>query len=133
MAAAEARSRSDMAGRKLYIFAAAVETATGLALIIYPPIVTELLLGEGVSGTGLALGRVAGFALLSLGLACWPSRVEVGGKTLSLRAMLTYNLLITVYLLVLGAGGESTGKLLWPAVVLHGALTLLLASMWFRA
>jgi hypothetical protein len=51
--------------------AAVIEAATGLALMIYPLLLSNLLLGEDVSGAGMALGRVAGFALLGLGLACW--------------------------------------------------------------
>ena len=117
--------------RTLYLVAAAVEGATGLALVIYPSVVTELLLGEGVSGVGTALGRVAGFALVSLALACWPSHTNGGGDTSGLRAMLSYNLLVTLYLLLLGIGGESVGKLLWPAFAVHAVLTLLLGRAWF--
>jgi hypothetical protein len=117
--------------RELLGFSAAVEAVTGLALIAYPPLVTLLLLGKRLSGPGIALGRVAGFALLSLGLACWPAGEAVDGKTPGHRAMLTYNLLVALYLLGLGIGGESTGMLLWPAFVLHALLTILLARAWF--
>ena len=51
--------------------AAVIEAATGLTLIIYPSLLSNLLLGEDVSGAGMALERVAGFALLGLGLTCW--------------------------------------------------------------
>ena len=44
--------------------------------------------------------------------------------------MLTYNSLATLYLLGLGIGGEWVGPLLWPAVALHGTLSLLLARQW---
>jgi hypothetical protein len=114
--------------KQLLSFTAAVEGATGLALMGYPPLVTLLLLGHRVSGPGTALGRVAGFALLSLGLACWPAG-DVGGWSPSHRAMLTYNLLVALYLLRLGIGGEFVGKLLWPAFVLHAVLTMLLACV----
>lgn len=116
--------------RTLLALAAAVEGATGLALTLHPPIVTTLLLGDGVSGAGMALGRVAGFSLLSLGVACWPGRDGIHSKTRSLRALLTYNPLVTLYLLHLGVGSESTGRLLWPAIVFHALLTLLLARAW---
>jgi hypothetical protein len=46
--------------------------------------------------------------------------------------MATYGLLVTLYLLHLGIRGEWVGLLLWPAVALHGLLTLLLARAWFR-
>jgi len=120
-----------MVMRTLLVFAAAVEGVTGLVLMLHPPLVTTLLLGTSVAGPGMALGRLAGFALLSLGLACWPDRKRIGGESPSLRALLTYNLLITLYLLCLGLRGESTGKLLWPAIVFHALLTLLLGRAWF--
>ena len=47
--------------------------------------------------------------------------------------MLTYGLLTTLGLLYLALGGKWNGPLLWPAVVLHAVLTLLLARAWFNA
>jgi len=120
-----------MAMKKLLGVAAVIEAATGVALMIHPPLVTRLLLGDGVSGAGVALGRVAGFALLGLGVASWPGLDSAGAKTPALRAMLTYNLLATTYLAYLGIGGQWVGILLWPAVALHAVLTFLLARAWF--
>jgi hypothetical protein len=120
-----------MAIKTLLNVAAAVEAATGVALMIDPPLVTRLLLGDEVSGAGVALGRVAGFALLSLGLACWPETVAV--NTPAPRALLTYNLLATLYFAYLGIGGQWVGSLLWPAVGIHAVLTFLLARAWFAA
>ena len=120
-----------MAMKKLLGLAAILEAATGLALTVQPSLVTRLLLGDGVSGAGVALGRVAGFALLSLGLACWPGLESAGANTAALRALLTYNLLVTLYLAYLGIGGRSVGSLLWPAVAIHAVLTILLARAWF--
>ena len=113
--------------KKLLDVAAVIEAATGLALMIYPPLLSNLLLGEGVSGAGMALGRVAGFALISLGLACWLGLDSAGANNPALIALLTYNLLATLYLGYLGIDGRSVGTLLWPAVALHAVLTLLLA------
>jgi hypothetical protein len=122
-----------MAVKKLLAVAAVIEAATGLALMIDPSLVTRLLLGDGVSGAGAALGRVGGFALLSLGLACWPGPESAGANSPSLRALLTYNLLATLYLAYLGIGGRFVGSLLWPAVAIHAVLTLLLARAWLAA
>ena len=119
-----------MAMKKLLHVAAVIEAATGVALMIHPPLLSHLLLGEGVSGAGMALGRVGGIALLSLGLACWPGLESADVNTPALRALLTYNLLATLYLAYLGIGGELVGSLLWPAVVLHGVLMLLLGRAW---
>jgi hypothetical protein len=48
------------------------------------------------------------------------------GRSSVLTALLTYNLLVTIYLISLGIGGELVGILLWPAIALHALLTGLL-------
>jgi hypothetical protein len=53
-------------------FAAVSEAATGLALLIAPSLVGQLLLGEQLSGVATPVARVAGIALIALGIACWP-------------------------------------------------------------
>ena len=47
---------------------------TGPGLVVDPSLVVRLLLGAEPSGSGLPMSRVAGIALLALGLACWPDR-----------------------------------------------------------
>ena len=99
-------------------FAAVAEVATGLALLIAPSLTVHLLLGEQLTGVAMPVARVAGIALIALGIACWPGPPLVG--------MLTYSALITLYLAYLSFAGLS-GILLWPAVVLHAILTALLS------
>jgi hypothetical protein len=103
--------------KKVLMFAAVGEAATGLALLIVPSLVGQLLLGEELGGVAIPVARVAGIALIALGIACWPGPPRIG--------MLTYSTLATLYLAYLGFGGSS-GILLWPAVVLHVILTALL-------
>ena len=112
--------------KKLLGFAALGEAATGLALLIIPSLVCWLLLGTELTGVSIPIARVTGIALVGLGVACWPNWTALCG-------MLTYSALITVYLTYLGIRGEWVGFLLWPAVVLHGVLTLLLARAWRKA
>jgi hypothetical protein len=99
-------------------FAAVAEVVTGVALLIAPSLVVNLLLGEQLTGLAMPVARVAGIALIALGIACWPGSPLVG--------MLTYSSLVTLYLAYLGFAGLS-GTLLWPAVVLHGILTALMS------
>jgi hypothetical protein len=115
---------------RLLTLTAVIEAAAGLALMAAPTVVVRLLLGGEISGAGTPLGRVAGFGLLSLGMACWPGPGPTGNTAPALRAMLTYNALATLYLLCLGIDGRWVGPLLWPAVALHGILSLLLARQW---
>src|SRR6476620_9980493 len=99
-------------------FAAISEAATGLALLIAPSLVGQLLLGEQLAGVAIPVARVAGIALIALGIACWPGPPLLG--------MLTYSALVTLYLSYLGFAGDFAGVLLWPAVFLHVVLTALL-------
>ena len=106
-----------MTGRVL-IFAAIAEAATGLALLLVPSLVGQLLLGTELTGAAIPVARVAGIALIALGIACWPGPSLIG--------MLTYSVAVTLYLAYGGFAGSFTGVLLWPAVVLHLIVTALL-------
>ena len=99
-------------------FAAIGEAATGLALLIAPSLVGQLLLGEQLTGVAITVARVAGMALIGLGVACWPGSALMG--------MLIYSALIALYLAFLGLTGGASGLLLWPAVAVHLILTALL-------
>ena len=110
--------------KKLLVLAAIGEAATGLALLIVPSLVVRLLFGAELTGVAIPVARVLGIALIALGVACWPGPALLG--------MLTYSALVTLYLLYLGIRGEWVGPLLWPAVVLHAVLTLLLARAWCK-
>ena len=112
--------------KKVLTVAAVVEVATGMALLIVPSLVGRLLFGTEFTGVANPAARVTGIALLALGVGCWP-----GGTALC--GMLTYGALATLYLAYLGVIGEWVGPLLWPAVVLHGILTVLLALAYFQS
>jgi len=112
--------------------AAAVEAVTGLFLLVFPHLVAKLLLGAAVAGVSIVIGRVAGIALLSLGVGCWFGRQEATGGW-ALAAMLLYNVLVTLYLAFVGLGTEFVGVLLWPAVVVHAVLTMSLGSAWSKS
>jgi hypothetical protein len=105
--------------KKVLIFAAVAEAATGLALLTVPALVGQLLLGEALTGIAVPAGRVAGMGLIGLGIACWPGPPLLG--------MLSYSVLVTLYLAYLGFAAGLSGVLLWPAVALHAILTVLMA------
>ena len=111
--------------RKVLIFAALAEIATGLGLLLVPSIVGQLLLGQEFAGVTLPVARVAGIALIALGAGLWPGPPLVG--------MLIYSTVVTLYLAYLGFAGGLTGVLLWPAVVLHLILSILLGRAWLDA
>ena len=111
--------------KKVLTVAAVLEAATGMALLIVPSLVGRLLFGEEFTGIVIPVARVLGIALLALGVCCWPGSTALCG-------MLTYSGLATLYLLYLAIRGEWAGPLLWPAVALHGILTVLLAPASFQ-
>jgi hypothetical protein len=101
---------------------AVAELATGVGLLLIPSTVVALLLGSPLgSGVPLVVGRVAGLALIVIGLICWLEKTSNRGGSPSglLIGLLIYNGAVPVLLVhsyfVYGIGGIG----LWPAVVLH--------------
>src|SRR6476646_3692235 len=111
--------------KKVLTFAAVLEAATGVALLIVPSLVGRLLFGQEFTGIVIPVARVLGIALLALGVSCWPGSTALCG-------MLTYSALATLYLLYLAIRAEWVGPFLWPVVVIHGILTVLLARVRFK-
>jgi hypothetical protein len=109
--------------KKLLTVAAVTEVVTGIALIVVPSLVVRLLFGANIADIGVVTSRFAGLALIALGVACGP----FDPACRALYGMLTYSLLATSGLLYLALNGKWNGRLLWPAVLLHAVLTLLLA------
>jgi hypothetical protein len=105
------------------IFAAVGEVGTGSALLLVPSLVGRLLLGEELTGIAIPVARVAGIALIALGIACWPCTPRIG--------MLSYSTAVTLYLAYVGSVGGLTGILLWPAVAIHAILSFLLVRSLF--
>jgi len=103
---------------RVLVLAAIGEIATGVALLLVPSLVGQLLLGAELTGVAVSVARVAGIALVGLGVACWPGTPLLG--------MLIYSAAVTLYLAYLGIAGSVNGILLWPAVVLHAVLSALL-------
>ena len=98
--------------------AAVLEVATGVALLIAPSLLGQLLFGAELTGIAATLAGVTGIALFALGVACWPGTPLIG--------MVIYGTAVTLYLAYVGLAGRSTGPLLWPAVILHALLTAFL-------
>jgi hypothetical protein len=104
---------------------------TGIGLLVATSSVVELLLGAPLgTGVPVVVGRVAGTALIGLGLICWLERVNNrGGSPASvLIGLLTYNVAIPVLLIHSYVVDGSRGIGLWPVVVLHLAFAVWLAA-----
>ena len=107
---------------------AAAEAGTGLLLLACPSIVVRLLFGAELSGAGSIMSRIAGIALIGLGVSCWPGSAVFQ----PLNGMLTYSTMALLYLIFVGLRRESVGFLLWPAVAAHALLVALLFRACFK-
>src|SRR5437660_304727 len=112
---------------RLLKLTAIIEAATGLGLMAVPSMVVRLLLGSTLdTSAAVTLGRVAGAALLALGVACWLARDDTQSRATRglIVAMLMYNLIATAVLAFAGIGLGLHGVALWPAVILHAAMAI---------
>jgi fatty acid desaturase len=110
--------------KRLLSLTALIEVPTGLALVAVPDLVVRLLLGAGIAGAGIPLGRVAGVALLALGVACWFASYDARSSAARglARAMALYNLGVAIILAIAGIQSLPGGILLWPVVIIHTAM-----------
>jgi len=110
-----------MKTRLLFKASTIIEVVTGLALLVTPTLVVGLILGDGVSPIGVALARVLGVAVLSLGVAGW----ESPGQDIRLApraGLCIYNIGAAIMFVILGTYGGMNGILLWPTAVLHAVI-----------
>ena len=111
----------------LFLVTAFVEAGTGLGLLVLPAGVFDLLLGlKQPAAEALFVGRIAGAALLAIGVASWLTRREESRPAQSglLTGMAIYNAATTALLAYAGAALEMAGLLLWPAVAIHAGLAV---------
>jgi hypothetical protein len=107
--------------KSLLKLTALIEAATGLGLVVVPAVVVRILLGGELQGAGIPLGRVAGMALVALGIACWLASFDTQSCAARgiVSAMLLYNLGVAFILCAVGLQSQPIGIALWPAVILH--------------
>ena len=113
--------------KTLYAVSAVIELGAGLALLVFPSAMVNLLLGSPLDAlAAIALGRLTGAALLALGVACWLARGDTLGCAARglVVAMLVYNIGAVVVLGVAGVQLPTTGIALWPAVILHAMMAI---------
>jgi multisubunit Na+/H+ antiporter MnhG subunit len=113
--------------KSLLIVMALVEAATGLALLLAPSLPVLLLFDASFDApAALTVGRIAGAALLVVGVACWLARKDEQRRAASglVAAMLFYNIAAVLLLAYAGTASGLRGIGLWPAVVLHAALAI---------
>lgn len=113
--------------RALLIVTAFVEVGAGLFLLSLPAVPFNLLFGlKQVAPETLLVGRVAGAALLAIGIASWQARNDnrTPAQLGLLMALVIYNLAATSLLTFSGTILKMAGMALWPAILLHAVLAV---------
>jgi hypothetical protein len=111
----------------LLIATAVAEVGIGLLLLVSPSLPLALLLGvDQASRETILVARVAGAALLALGIACWVGRFDMRSSAQGglLIGVLTYDVATAVLLAYAGLVLKLLGIALWPAVLVDVALAV---------
>jgi len=111
--------------RSLLSVTGAAEAATGMLLLAAPSVLVDLLLGEAPgSRAGETVTRIAGVALLALGVGCWLARQDATSRVADglVAAMLIYNLGVVLLLAFAWASLRLSGIGLWPVLLAHAGL-----------
>jgi hypothetical protein len=111
--------------RYLLITTALLEATTGLLLLFLPSIPLALLLGvDRAVPEAIVIARIAGAALLAIGVACGLARSDRPGPAAQglLVGVLIYDAAAAGLLAYAGFVLSMAGIALWPAVGLHAAL-----------
>lgn len=118
--------------KPLLLVTALLEAGIGIGLLALPSAVAQVLIGTPLAaGASLTVARVAGAALLALGVACWLAAFDPQSSATRgvVSAMLLYNLGATIILGAAGTQSERTGIGLWPAVILHLTMSVWCVSL----
>ena len=113
--------------KNLLTLTAVIEAGTGLVLVAFPSQLATLLLGSSLDApVALTVARVAGVALLALGVACWLARHDGQSRAAKglVGAMVLHNAAIAALLVYAGIGLGLSSIGLWPAVLLHAVMTV---------
>ena len=115
---------------QFFMATAVMEAGAGLALLVTPTIAIALLLPGPVASTHVALGRLAGAALLSLGAACWWARADAGSPTSRalVVGMSVYNAAVIAVVLT-GSFGSPSRPVLWVVTLVHAAMAAWCVSL----
>ena len=101
---------------------ALIEVGIGLALLVSPALTASILIGAPFdTPADSVVGRVAGAALLALGLASWWAKNDEQAREAKslIVSLLFYNVAAALVLVYAGLGLRLSGIGLWPAALVH--------------
>jgi hypothetical protein len=113
--------RKTMLQRSVVMTAASLEIFVGAMLLAAYDIPCRLLFAATPEGVGIVLTRLAGIALVALGVACMPSTIA-GSHRSALLGLLVFNLGAAILLVWVGVATPLHGLLLWPGAGLHAVI-----------
>ena len=102
--------------KNLLMVTAIIEAGAGLVFFMMPSVAAILLFGSSLDmPAAMAVGRLAGAALITLGVACWLVRSDAESRATTglVNALLLYNLAALVILAASGFAWGLVGILLW--------------------
>jgi hypothetical protein len=107
------------------VVTAILEIPLGLCLLLLPAFPLAILLAlEAAAVETLFVGRVAGAALLAIGVTSWMASADTFTRAQLglLTGLLIYDATAGILLAFAGIVLKMVGLMLWPAVVLHAVL-----------
>jgi hypothetical protein len=121
------RREEVMLQRVIVVTAAWLEIVVGVTAITALGVMCRLLFAAEPEGAAMPLGRLAGVALLALGIACLPSRSAESCRNAVL-GLFVYNFGTATLLAWVGFATTLRGALLWPGVLLHVVIAVALLT-----
>jgi len=115
---------------------AVVEVGAGLALLVLPSLACSQLFGSAPdTPVGVAVARIAGAALIAIGLACWFGRHEPKSRAARglVGTLVLYNVVVLAVLVHSGLSAGLSGDGLWPAASVHAVMAVWCAVSLFRS
>jgi hypothetical protein len=97
-------------GRWALIASCSFEAATGVGLVLAPALLAQLVLGTTLDPSAAVIAKIAGLALVSLAIACWPR--PQGSTESPYVALLVYNVVAALLLINASIAGTASGVLL---------------------
>ena len=105
--------------------AAWIEIIVGASFILALNTQSHLIFGTTTEGSGVHFAQLAGIALIALGIACLPSN-HAATRRVAVRILLIYNIAATILFAWIGVATTLRGVVLWPVVIMHAVLAIVL-------
>ena len=113
--------------RLFFVISAIGEIGIGIALMAMPEMLATMLVGASLeSFGGVFVARLAGAALISLGIICLLGSFDADSRAAQAIAagMLFYNIAAAALLVYARIGADMSGVGLVPAAVIHALLAI---------